>query len=182
MPRPFYTAPSPQAVRDEAKRVAESRDAWSTEVLQLIRNLDEFANLADEQIRQSRVSKAKIQHALALTPMARSRKVAANCRAVLAAAVQPRRACRMAALTGAALLAGCAVPGTPQDDTLCSYIEGKALREDCYAQAQLSRHCRSWKTTRGDLTAEGGELGTIHCIESIHAVGADADSTTDDGF
>ena len=66
MPRPFYTAPSPQAVRDEAKRIAENQAAWSDETVQLIRNLDEFSGRSAREIRDSRVSRAKIQHALAL--------------------------------------------------------------------------------------------------------------------
>ena len=44
MPRPFYTAPSPQAVRDEVKRIAASQTAWSDDTVALIRNLDEFSD------------------------------------------------------------------------------------------------------------------------------------------
>ncbi|MCY3840330.1 MAG: hypothetical protein OXH09_17060 [Gammaproteobacteria bacterium] len=66
MPRPFYTAPSPQAVRDEAKRIAESQAAWSDETVQLIRNLDEFSGRSAREVRVSRISRALVQHALAL--------------------------------------------------------------------------------------------------------------------
>ncbi|MDE0662148.1 MAG: ankyrin repeat domain-containing protein [Gammaproteobacteria bacterium] len=66
MTRPFYTAPSPQAVRDEAKRIAESQAAWSDEIVELIRNLNEFSGRSALEIRLSRVSRAQVQHALAL--------------------------------------------------------------------------------------------------------------------
>ncbi|MCY3621684.1 MAG: hypothetical protein OXH68_08215, partial [Gammaproteobacteria bacterium] len=66
MPRPFYTAPSPQAVRDEAKQIAESQANWSDETVQLIGNLDEFSGRSALEIRLSRVSRAQVQHALAL--------------------------------------------------------------------------------------------------------------------
>ena len=66
MPRPFYTAPSPQAVRDEVKRIAESQASWSDDTVALIRNLEEFSESSASQIRESRVSRARIQHALAL--------------------------------------------------------------------------------------------------------------------
>ena len=66
MTRPFYTAPSPPAVRDEAKRIAKSQATWSDETVELIRNLDELANMPARQIRESRISRSKVQHALAL--------------------------------------------------------------------------------------------------------------------
>ena len=66
MPRPFYTAPSPQAVRDEAKRIAESRDTWSDDDIELIRNLGDFSESSASRIRASRVSRADVRHALAL--------------------------------------------------------------------------------------------------------------------
>lgn len=66
MPRPFYTAPSPAAIRNEAKRIAGRQAAWSEETVELIRNLDEFSNSSTQRIREGRVTRAKIQHALAL--------------------------------------------------------------------------------------------------------------------
>ena len=66
MSRPFHAAPSPQAVRDEVKRIAESQATWSDDTVELIRNLDEFSASAASQIREGRISRAKIQHALAL--------------------------------------------------------------------------------------------------------------------
>ena len=66
MGRPFYTAPSPQAVRDEVKRIAESQATWSDDIVALIRNLEEFSGSSASQIRGSGVSRTKIQHALAL--------------------------------------------------------------------------------------------------------------------
>ena len=66
MTRPFYTAPSPQAVRDEVKRIAESQATWSAETVELMKNLDEFSSMSAPQLRESRVSRTNVQHALAL--------------------------------------------------------------------------------------------------------------------
>ena len=66
MPRPFYTAPSPQAVRDEVKLIAANQATWSGDTVALIRNLDDFSESSASRIRESRISRAEIQHALAL--------------------------------------------------------------------------------------------------------------------
>ena len=66
MARPFYAAPSPQVVRDEAKRIAKGRGSWSSDTLDLIKNLDEFSKSSSRQVRESRPSRAQIQHALAM--------------------------------------------------------------------------------------------------------------------
>ncbi len=71
MTRPFYTAPSPQAVRDEAKDIAASQNSWPESTIAMIRNLDEFSGMSAPQIRESRLSRAKVRHALALEYQAR---------------------------------------------------------------------------------------------------------------
>ena len=48
MTRSFYTAPSPQAVRDEAKRIAEGQASWSEETVEVIKNLDEFSGMSEQ--------------------------------------------------------------------------------------------------------------------------------------
>ena len=41
MPRPFYNAPSPLAVREEVERIAGTQATWSADTVELIRNLEE---------------------------------------------------------------------------------------------------------------------------------------------
>lgn len=66
MARPFYTAPSPQAIRDEVKHIKDSGSNWSRKTIALIKNLDEYQNTPNKEITRNRVSKAEVQHALAL--------------------------------------------------------------------------------------------------------------------
>lgn len=66
MPNPFYTAPSAQVVRERADAVFQTRDKWSRETINLIKNLDEFADKTAREISASRVTKSQVQRALAL--------------------------------------------------------------------------------------------------------------------
>lgn len=66
MARPFYTAPSPRVIRDEAKRILASRNDWNRDTIKLIKNLGDFANLTARQIKSQPVTRAQIQQALAL--------------------------------------------------------------------------------------------------------------------
>ena len=66
MARPFYTAPSPRVVREEAKQILASRKDWDRGTINLIKNLEDFANLTTGQIKRHPVKRAQVQQALAL--------------------------------------------------------------------------------------------------------------------
>lgn len=66
MARPFYTAPSPRAIRDEATQILASQDSWDRGTINLLKNLDAFTNLTAGQLTSHPVTRAQVQQALAL--------------------------------------------------------------------------------------------------------------------
>ncbi|MCY3883305.1 MAG: ankyrin repeat domain-containing protein [Gammaproteobacteria bacterium] len=67
MARPFYTAPSPHAIRKEVKHITDcQKKRWSGNAFAVIKNLDEYRNVSNKEIARNHVSTAKVQHALAL--------------------------------------------------------------------------------------------------------------------
>lgn len=66
MARPFYTAPSARAIRAEAKRILANQTSWDRSTTNLIKNLEDFANLMPRQINEHVVTRAQVQQALAL--------------------------------------------------------------------------------------------------------------------
>lgn len=66
MARPFYTAPSPSAVRAELTQILSSRNTWDRSTINLLKNLDDFTNLTARQFKKLKVTRAQAQQALAL--------------------------------------------------------------------------------------------------------------------
>ena len=66
MTRPFYTAPSPRAMREEVQQILASQKSWDRRTINLLKNLDDFANFTARQFADHEVSRAQVQHALAL--------------------------------------------------------------------------------------------------------------------
>ena len=46
MSRPFYTAPSPRTIREEAKQILANQKSWDRGTINLLKNLEGFSNLA----------------------------------------------------------------------------------------------------------------------------------------
>ena len=66
MSRPFYTAPSPRATRDEVTQILANQTKWDRSTINLLKNLDDFANKTARQITSHPVSRSQVQQALAL--------------------------------------------------------------------------------------------------------------------
>lgn len=66
MSRPFYTVPSPSALRDEVAALLENPKSWKKPTIDRLKRLDEFAGKSAKAIREQGATRSQLQRAIAL--------------------------------------------------------------------------------------------------------------------